>query len=104
MRTNRIHHPRVVVLGVTIGVLALTASVAASASTVWSLGAADSAQARIAYIHNPRPNGRGLDELYVMNADGSGKTRLARNVDSGFYDWSPDGRKIAYMGPRSVRA
>ena len=103
MRTNRIHHPRVVALGVTIGVLALT-SVAASASTTWSLGAADSTQARIAYIHNPRARQRGLWELYVMNADGSGKTRLARNVASGsFHDWSPDGRKIAYMGPRSDR-
>ena len=36
-------------------------------------------------------------EVYVMNADGSGKRRLTRNRERDFaLAWSPDGRKIAF--------
>ena len=36
-------------------------------------------------------------ELYVMNADGSGKRVLTRDVWQGLA-WSPDGRKFAFAG------
>jgi Tol biopolymer transport system component len=40
-------------------------------------------------------------EIYVMNADGTGATRLTTNaaMDVG-PTWSPDGRKIAFMSDR----
>src|SRR5215211_1632578 len=53
----------------------------------------------------PGPNGQiafvslrdGNDEIYVMNADGSGQTRLtddpANNLSP---SWSPDGERIAF--------
>jgi len=36
-------------------------------------------------------------EIYVMNADGTGKTRLTSNGDHKYVpEWSPDGQKIAF--------
>jgi TolB protein len=35
--------------------------------------------------------------IYVVNANGTGLTRVAKKHDSGFA-WSPDGKKIAYSG------
>jgi Tol biopolymer transport system component len=41
------------------------------------------------------------DEIFVMNADGSGLRRLTRNaVPDGHAAWSPDGRKIAFLSWR----
>jgi TolB protein len=40
-------------------------------------------------------------EIYVMNPDGSGQTRLTNNAATDTApDWSPDGRKIAFMSTR----
>src|SRR5574341_1882924 len=39
----------------------------------------------------------GNPEIYVMNSDGSGQTRLTSNAGVDEYpNWSPDGRKIVY--------
>jgi Tol biopolymer transport system component len=43
----------------------------------------------------------GNEEIYVMEADGSGVTRLTRNPESDFDpEWSPDGTRIAFTGIR----
>lgn len=60
---------------------------------------------RIAYVSDrdhlsEDPYSRGSD-LYVMNADGTGKTRLTADGDAsphGRPGWSPDGRRIFFTG------
>ena len=50
--------------------------------------------------------GEMIQDIYVMNADGTGKTRLTNNAGNGMYDisptWSPDGSKIAYDGNHDI--
>ena len=48
---------------------------------------------RIAFVSNRDGN----REIYVMNADGSGQTRLTNNTENDWGpSWSPDGRRIAF--------
>ena len=44
------------------------------------------------------------EALYVMNADGSGRTELASSASLVDYRWSPDGRQIAFSLGRVVRS
>jgi TolB protein len=46
----------------------------------------------------------GNDEIYAMNADGTGARNLTRSPGSdGFFVWSPDGRRIAFSSTRDTR-
>ena len=59
---------------------------------------------RLAYVHSTgRQLGPGTSgtEIWVMNADGSGKRRLTRNsLWDGSPTWSPDGRSILFVRGR----
>ena len=60
--------------------------------------AAGTPRSKIAFLRSVN-GGRGesSDELYVMNADGSGKRRLAQSLAGNHRTaWSPDGRKLAF--------
>jgi Tol biopolymer transport system component len=66
--------------------LALTALPAGSAPVV---------NGRIAFNSSELPFGP--DDIYVMNADGSGRTNLTNHTAEDFdADWSPDGRRLAF--------
>ena len=58
---------------------------------------ADTPKPRIAFSSNRDGN----DEVYMMNADGSGQTNLTNNPASDYgAAWSPDGTKIAFCSDR----
>ena len=53
---------------------------------------------RIAFVSNRDGN----NEIYVMNADGTGLTRLSKNLaDDRQPAWSTDGKKIAFVSNRA---
>jgi TolB protein len=99
------------VVVVTVFDFAAQSRIASPASAAHSGPAAAPPPSRIAFVagvQKPSPTGWFFQtELYVMNADGSGKRRLVRNA-SGLGPepygtvWSPDGLKLAFakrLGP-----
>ena len=74
-----------------------TVSVAASSAAPAPTATPASASGRIAFASDRD----GDFEIYVMNADGSGVTRLTDNDASDtFPRWSPDGQRIAFHSDR----
>ncbi|HEX6458401.1 MAG TPA: hypothetical protein VF032_05740 [Thermoleophilaceae bacterium] len=66
-------------------------------SPAWSANGKKIAYARRDFTDQNHP---GPFEIWVMNADGSHRHRLARGSEPA---WSPDGKRIAYVGPRQPR-
>jgi Tol biopolymer transport system component len=98
-----------------VGVLALLEGGAASqtaspAVSAQSNAATRAGTSRIAFLRGDlacRPADRCNDELYLINADGTGLRRLTQKNTARGYDpvavWSPDGRKLVF-GKRPERS
>ncbi|MCY3698558.1 MAG: Ig-like domain-containing protein [Gemmatimonadetes bacterium] len=87
---------------VTDGATRLTSNSAGDTGPVWSPDGT-----KIAFLSNRSNPWRTPNKIdvYVMNADGSGVTRLSVSNDGGrAYDpvWSPDGSKVAWAGDSVV--
>ena len=65
----------------------------AAVAALTAAGATNAPAGRIAFSLGSHPN----EDIYVVDADGSGLRRLTSHRDSEFDPtWSPDGRRIAY--------
>ena len=73
----------------------LTVLVNAGETTEASFTITCSESRRLAFAY--RTPDEGYDDIWVINADGSGRTRLTRGLGAVSPRWSPDGSKIAYM-------
>src|SRR5215213_219788 len=82
-------------LGFRVGLIAAMAAVALLVPSM----ASAATPGKIVFVSNRDGN----DEIYVMNADGSGQTRLTttpNNVADRDPAWSPDGKQIAWVTNR----
>jgi Tol biopolymer transport system component len=56
---------------------------------------------KIAYSSNLARDDNGNEEIYVMNADGTGQIQLTDNpANDSFPDWSPNGKEIVFCSAR----
>ena len=90
-----------------LGATVLTAALLAVSNDGHSGSLASAAPSKIALIRTSTDPGGVRFDLYVISADGSGSQRLVETarptIDTGQAElsdlsWSPDGRKIAYVG------
>ena len=59
-------------------------------------------QIKIAFTGSLGSLGHNNSQIYTMNADGTGVTRIASNSYEDYYPvWSPDGTKIAFRSGRN---
>ena len=81
--------------------LALAAVLMTAGVPVTSRAAFPGGNGKIVFVSNRTGN----DEVFVMNADGSGQTNLTNNPSFDFAPtWSPDGMRIAFVSGRAGNA
>lgn len=84
-------------LKATAGLTVFLLLMASSALAPMAHGAFPGANGKIAFMSNRDGN----SDIYLMNADGSGRVNLTNNPAWDMYSaWSPDGTKIAFVSDR----